>query len=111
MAETDESPKKGLLSCLRVLELGHFIAASFYTRVLGDLGAEVIKVENPGKGDPIRSWRKMVDGESLWRSVHERNKKSVTLNMKNQKGLDVPKRLIANYDAVVENFRPGQLDR
>ena len=94
-----------------MLELGHFIAAPFCTRILGDLGAEIIKVENPGKGDPIRSWGKRVDGKSLWWSVHGRNKKSVTLNMKNQKGLDVAKRLIANCDAVVENFRPGQLDR
>jgi crotonobetainyl-CoA:carnitine CoA-transferase CaiB-like acyl-CoA transferase len=111
MAETDQSPKKGPLSGLRVLELGHFIAAPFCTRILGDLGAEIIKVENPGKGDPVRSWGKMVDGKSLWWSVHGRNKKSVTLNMKNKKGLDVAKRLIANCDAVVENFRPGQLDR
>ena len=111
MTETNQSPKKGPLSGLRVLELGHFIAAPFCTRILGDLGAEIIKVENPGKGDPVRSWGKMVDGKSLWWSVHGRNKKSVTLNMKNQKGLDVAKRLIANCDAVVENFRPGQLDR
>ena len=66
MAETDQSPKKGPLSGLRVLELGHFIAAPFCTRILGDLGAEIIKVENPGKGDPVRSWGKMVDGKSLW---------------------------------------------
>ncbi len=111
MTETDRMPEKGPLNGLRVLELGHFIAAPFCTRILGDLGAEIIKVESPGKGDPVRSWGKMVNGKSLWWSVHGRNKKSVTLNMKTPKGLDVAKQLIASCDAVVENFRPGQLDR
>lgn len=111
MTETDRKLEKGPLNGLRVLELGHFIAAPFCTRILGDLGAEIIKVESPGKGDPVRSWGKMVNGKSLWWSVHGRNKKSVTLNMKNSKGLDVAKQLIASCDAVVENFRPGQLDR
>lgn len=99
------------MSGLRVLELGHFIAAPFCTRILGDLGAEIIKVESPGKGDPVRSWGKMVDGKSLWWSVHGRNKKSVTLNMKDPKGLAIAEKLIAECDAVVENFRPGQLAR
>lgn len=111
MSETDTQLKIGPLSGLRVLELGHFIAAPFCTRILGDLGAEIIKVESPGKGDPIRGWGKLVDGKSLWWSVHGRNKKSVTLNMKDPKGLAIAKQLIANCDAVVENFRPGQLDR
>ena len=111
MTETERKLEKGPLNGLRVLELGHFIAAPFCTRILGDLGAEIIKVESPGKGDPVRSWGKMVNGKSLWWSVHGRNKKSVTLNMKNSKGLDVAKQLIASCDAVVENFRPGQLDR
>lgn len=102
---------KGPLNGLRVLELGHFIAAPFCTRVLGDLGAEIIKVESPGKGDPVRSWGKMVNGKSLWWSVHGRNKKCVTLNLKDPKGLDIAKRLIGECDAVVENFRPGQLAR
>ena len=99
------------MSGLRILELGHFIAAPFCTRVLGDLGAEIIKVESPGKGDPVRTWGKMVDGKSLWWSVHGRNKKSLTLNMKDPKGLKIAKQLIAECDAVVENFRPGQLAR
>jgi crotonobetainyl-CoA:carnitine CoA-transferase CaiB-like acyl-CoA transferase len=109
-AETPQN-RAGPLSGLRILELGHFIAAPFCTRVLGDLGAEIIKVENPGKGDPVRSWGKMVDGKSLWWSVHGRNKKSVTLNMKDPKGLRIARQLIAECDAVVENFRPGQLAR
>jgi crotonobetainyl-CoA:carnitine CoA-transferase CaiB-like acyl-CoA transferase len=101
----------GPLTGLRILELGHFIAAPFCTRILADLGTEIIKVETPGKGDPIRSWGKMVNGKSLWWSVHGRNKKSVTLDMKQPRGLDIAKQLIAGCDAVVENFRPGQLDR
>jgi crotonobetainyl-CoA:carnitine CoA-transferase CaiB-like acyl-CoA transferase len=101
----------GPLSNLRILELGHFVAAPFCTRVLADLGAEVIKIETPGKGDPVRSWGKMVEGKSLWWSVHGRNKKSVTMNLKNPKGLKIVKQLIVECDGIVENFRPGQLER
>lgn len=108
-AITDSQPAP--LSGLRILELGHFIAAPFCTRILGDLGAEIIKIESPGKGDPVRTWGKMVDGKSLWWSVHGRNKKSVTLNMKDPRGLEIAKQLIAKCDGVVENFRPGQLAR
>lgn len=111
MTEQETPSGNGPLAGLRILELGHFIAAPFCTRILGDLGAEIIKVESPGKGDPVRSWGKRVDGKSLWWSVHGRNKKSVTLNLKNPNGLDVAKQLIAECDAVVENFRPGQLTR
>ncbi len=111
MTATDPTLKAGPLNGLRVVELGHFIAAPFCTRILGDLGAEIIKVEPPGKGDPVRTWGKMVDGKSLWWSVHGRNKKSVTLNMKDPKGLEIAKQLIAKSDAVVENYRPGQLAR
>ena len=101
----------GPLSNLRILELGHFVAAPFCTRVLADLGAEIIKIETPGKGDPVRSWGKMVDGKSLWWSVHGRNKKSVTINLKNPKGLELVKQLISECDGIVENFRPGQMER
>lgn len=111
MNDKENPSAKGPLVGLRILELGHFVAAPFCTRILGDLGAEIIKVESPGKGDPVRTWGKRVDGKSLWWSVHGRNKKSVTLNLKNPKGLDVAKQLIAECDAVVENFRPGQLAR
>lgn len=102
---------KGPLSGLRILEMGHFIAAPFCTRMLGDLGAEIIKIESPGAGDPVRTWGRRVDGKSVWWSVHGRNKKSITLNLKSAKGLDVAKKLIGACDAVVENYRPGQLDR
>jgi formyl-CoA transferase len=100
----------GPLSGLRVLEIGHFVAAPFCTRLLGDLGADVIKIEPPG-GDPVRQWGKQVNGQSLWWSMHGRNKRSVTLNLKHPKAKDIVLRLVADCDALVENFRPGQLDK
>lgn len=101
----------GPLNGLRVIELGHFIAGPFATRLLADLGAEVIKIEPPQSGDPARGWGAAVDGASLWWSVHARNKKCVTLDLKHPRGRDLALRLIAKSDAVVENFRPGQLER
>lgn len=99
----------GLLSGLRVLELGHFVAAPFCTRLLADLGADVIKVEPPGAGDPVRQWGKQEGGNSLWWSMHGRNKRSITLNLKHKKAVELVLRLAGGCDAVVENFRPGQL--
>lgn len=101
----------GPLTGLRILELGHFIAAPFCTRVLADLGAEVIKVEPPGQGDPVRTWGEIPDGEdvSVWWSVHGRNKRSITVDLKKPGGIDLVKKLIGHVDAVVENFKPGQL--
>ncbi len=100
----------GPLTGLRVIELGHLIAAPFATRVLADLGAEVIKVESPG-GDPVRGWGTVSAKGSAWWSVHGRNKKLVTLDLKahgdRQRLLD----LVSSADAVVENYRPGQLER
>jgi crotonobetainyl-CoA:carnitine CoA-transferase CaiB-like acyl-CoA transferase len=100
----------GLLSGLRVLELGHFVAAPFCTRLLGDLGADVIKIEPPS-GDPVRQWGAQLGGESLWWSVHGRNKRCVTLDLKHPKARGIILALIAQCDVLVENFRPGQLDR
>lgn len=97
-----------VLSGLRILEVGHYIAAPFCTRLLADLGADVIKVEPPG-GDPARGWGDQVDGHSPWWSMHARGKRSVTANLKSDKGRDLVRRLAARSDAVVENFRPGQL--
>lgn len=109
----EQTDKSLPLAGLRILELGHFIAAPFCTRVLADLGAEVIKVEPPGSGDPVRRWGKIPDGQadSVWWSVHGRNKKSVTLNLKSRQGIEVARRLLAHADAVVENFKPGQLEK
>lgn len=107
----DTDTVRGPLSGLRVLELGHFVAAPFCTRVLADLGAEVIKVESPGRGDPVRAWGEHVDGRSLWWSVHGRSKYCVTLNMKKPEGVDLAKKLIAWSDGIVENFKPGQIEK
>jgi crotonobetainyl-CoA:carnitine CoA-transferase CaiB-like acyl-CoA transferase len=96
------------LSGLRVLEIGHFVAAPFCTRLLGDLGADVIKIEPP-EGDPVRRWGEDIDGRSLWWSMHGRNKRSVTVNLKSAKAPEIILGLVAQCDVVVENLRPGQL--
>lgn len=96
------------LGGLRVLELGHFIAAPFCTRLLADLGADVIKVE-PRGGDPVRQWGEPVGGHSLWWSVHGRNKRCITLDLKSPGARALVLQLVARCDAVVENFRPGHL--
>ncbi len=101
----------GPLAGLRILELGHFVAAPFCTRLLGDLGADVIKVEPPGAGDPVRQWGARYQGQSAWWSVHGRNKRCVTLDLKKSRARDLALRLAAQSDALVENFRPGQLDK
>ena len=102
--------QSGPLKGLRIVEFGHFIAAPFATKVLGDLGAEIIKVEPPG-GDPVRGWGAQVDGRSLWWSSHARNKKSVTLNLKEPGAREIAMNLVAASDAVIENFRPGLLEK
>jgi len=106
-----DSDITGPLSGLTILELGHFIAAPFCTRVLADLGADIIKVEPPGRGDPVRTWGAIPDGErsSAWWSVHGRNKRCVTADLRNPEGIALVKKLIEHADAVVENFKPGQL--
>ncbi len=98
------------LQGLKIVELGHYIAAPFCTRLLADLGAEVIKVEPP-EGDPFRGWGSKKDGHSVWFSVHGRNKLSVTLDLKSPEGQRRVKALCARADAMVENFRPGYLER
>jgi crotonobetainyl-CoA:carnitine CoA-transferase CaiB-like acyl-CoA transferase len=100
----------GPLDGIRVLELGHFIAAPYCTRLLGDLGAEVIKIEPPG-GDPVRTWGAQIDGNSVWWSVHGRNKKSVVIDLKSSDARETILKLVAKCDVVVENFRPGYLNR
>ena len=98
------------LTGLKIVELGHYIAAPFATRLLADLGAEVIKVEPP-EGDPVRGWGSQVDGHAVWFSVHGRNKLSVTLDLKSAEGRVRVLRLARRADALVENFRPGYLER
>jgi crotonobetainyl-CoA:carnitine CoA-transferase CaiB-like acyl-CoA transferase len=103
-----EAAAHGPLTGMRVLEIGHFVAAPFCTRLLADLGADVIKVEPPA-GDPVRQWGKQVDGNSAWWSLHGRNKRSITLNLKHPKAIEIVLRLVGACDALAENFRPGQL--
>ena len=105
-----ETARRGLLSDLRVLEIGHFVAAPYCTRLLADLGADVIKIE-PAAGDPVRQWGKQVNGHSLWWSLHGRNKRSITLNLRHPKAASIVLRLLSKCDALVENFRPGQLNK
>lgn len=93
---------------LKVVEIGHYIAAPFCTRILADLGAEVIKVEPPG-GDPVRSWGATKNGHSVWFSIHGRNKLSVIVDLKRQR--DVALKLLARADVLVENLRAGQLEK
>lgn len=110
--EPDASTSHGPLAGLRVIEMGTLIAGPFCGQLLGDFGAEVIKIEEPMKGDPMRTWgQAKVEGDSLWWSVLGRNKKSMTLNLRTSAGQDVARRLIEDADILVENFRPGSLEK
>jgi formyl-CoA transferase len=99
------------LQGIKVIELGTLIAGPFCARVLAEFGAEVIKIEAPEGGDQIRQWRKMYQGTSLWWYVQSRNKKSLTLNLRTPEGQEVVRKLSADADIVVENFRPGALEK
>jgi len=105
------SSKPGPLAGLKVLEMGTLIAGPFCARLLAEFGAEVIKIEAPGEGDPLRNWRKLHKGTSLWWLVQARNKKSVTVNLKHADGQEIVRRLAQNCDIVVENFRPGAMEK
>ncbi|MFU6377647.1 CaiB/BaiF CoA transferase family protein [Metapseudomonas otitidis] len=105
--DTSRKPLAGL----KVIELGTLIAGPFASRLCAEFGAEVIKVESPDGGDPLRKWRKLYEGTSLWWFVQARNKKSITLNLKHAEGLEVLKRLLAEADILIENFRPGVLEK
>lgn len=99
------------LSGLKVIELGTLIAGPFASRICGEFGAEVIKIESPAGGDPLRKWRKLYEGTSLWWFVQARNKKSLTLNLKHPDGLAILKKLLSEADILIENFRPGVLEK
>ncbi|HWT39139.1 MAG TPA: CaiB/BaiF CoA-transferase family protein [Paraburkholderia sp.] len=101
----------GPLQGIRVVEIGTLIAAPFAARLLAEFGAEVIKIEAPETGDPLRKWRKLHEGTSLWWYLQSRNKKSICVNLKSQEGADVVKRLAADADIVIENLRPGALEK
>lgn len=100
----------GQLEGIRVLELGSLIAGPFCTRILGDMGARVIKVEPPSGGDPLRSWSLVTEQGSLWSMVQSRNKESVAIDLRRPEGQALVRRLAAEVDVVVENFRPGRLE-
>lgn len=99
------------LSGVKVIELGTLIAGPFASRICGEFGAEVIKIESPDGGDPLRKWRKLYEGTSLWWFVQARNKKSLTLNLKHPDGLTILKKLLSEADILIENFRPGVLEK
>jgi crotonobetainyl-CoA:carnitine CoA-transferase CaiB-like acyl-CoA transferase len=99
------------LDGIRVLEMGQLIAGPFTGCILGYFGAEVIKIEPPGSGDPLRNWRMLRNGTSLWWRSLGRNKKSVTLNLRTTQGREIARRLVASTDVLIENFRPGTLEK
>ncbi|KND61993.1 L-carnitine dehydratase/bile acid-inducible protein F [Candidatus Burkholderia verschuerenii] len=101
----------GPLKGIRVIEIGTLIAAPFAARMMAEFGAEVIKIETPNGGDPLRKWRKLHEGTSLWWYLQSRNKKSVCVNLKSAEGADVIKRLAKDADVVIENMRPGALEK
>ncbi|MFC7496968.1 MULTISPECIES: CaiB/BaiF CoA transferase family protein [unclassified Nocardioides] len=101
----------GPLEGIRVLELGSFIAGPFAGQLLSDYGAEVVKIEQPGVGDPMRVWGVTEDGESLWWPAIARNKKSVTVDLRFERGQQIVRRIAEQCDVVLENFRPGTLRR
>ena len=98
------------LAGVRVVEMGQLIAGPFCGKTLGDFGAEIIKIEATGTGDPLRNWRLLKNGTSVWWQVQSRNKKSVALDLRQQEAQDIARKLIAEADVLIENFRPGTLE-
>lgn len=99
------------LSGIKVIEIGTLIAAPFAARLMGEFGAEVIKIEAMGQGDPLRKWRKLHEGTSLWWYLQSRNKKSLALDLKSAEGLCLIKQLLGDADVLIENLRPGGLEK
>ncbi len=107
----DSPQRRQPLAGIRVLELGQLLAGPFCGTILGYFGAEVIKVEPPGVGDPIRKWRVLEDGTSLWWRSLARNKKCITVDLKSPRGRDLVRRLAGRSDVLIENFRPGTMEK
>ena len=105
--EVPASAPQGPLAGLKVLELGQLIAGPFAAKTLADFGADVIKIEPPGTGDPLRKWRLLKDGTSVWWQVQSRNKRSVALDLRKPEGQDIVRAAGAEADVLIENFRPG----
>jgi formyl-CoA transferase len=104
------TPKLGPLQGLKVIELGQLIAGPFAAKTLADFGAEVIKIEPPGAGDPLRKWRLLKDGTSVWWQIQSRNKRSVALDLKEPEAQDIVRQLAQDADVLIENFRPGAME-
>jgi formyl-CoA transferase len=100
----------GPLAGLKVLELGQLIAGPFAARTLADFGADVVKIEPPGAGDALRNWRLLKDGTSVWWQVQSRNKRSVALDLRQPEAQEIVRKLAADADVLIENFRPGALE-
>ncbi|MGI9333402.1 MAG: CoA transferase, partial [Gammaproteobacteria bacterium] len=105
--DVGRSPLEGI----RVLELGQLIAGPFAGSILAYFGAEVIKVETPGAGDPLRNWREVRNGTSLWWRSMGRNKKCITLNLREERGRELARTLAEQVDVLIENFKPGTLEK
>jgi formyl-CoA transferase len=102
---------KQILSGIKVLELGQLIAGPFAAKTLADFGAEIIKVETPGDGDPLRKWRMLHNGTSVWWQAQSRNKQSVCIDLRQQEGQALVRRLAESADILIENFRPGTMEK
>jgi len=109
-ADPAAAPTPAALAGLKVLELGQLIAGPFAAKTLADFGAEVIKIEPPVTGDPLRKWRLLKDGTSVWWQVQSRNKRSLALDLRTPEGQDVVRSLAAEADVLIENFRPGAME-
>ena len=111
MASTLDQTMSLPLSGLRVLELGQLIAGPFASKILAEFGADVIKIEPPKTGDPLRTWRLLHEGTSVWWAAHARNKRSVTLDLRQPEGQEVIRKLATDADILIENFRPGAMEK
>ena len=107
---TKTSSPLSALSGLKVIELGQLIAGPFAAKTLADFGAEVVKIEPPGVGDPLRQWRLLKDGTSLWWQVQSRNKRSLALDLKQAEAQEIVRKLASEADVLIENFRPGAME-
>ena len=103
-------PTPSALQGVRVIEMGQLIAGPFAGKTLGEFGADVVKIEPPGSGDPLRNWRLIQKGTSVWWQVQSRNKRSIALDLRSTEGQDIARKLIAEADVLIENFRPGTLE-
>ena len=110
LSATFATTVQGPLAGLKVLELGQLIAGPFAAKTLGDFGADIIKIETPGTGDPLRKWRLLKDGTSVWWQVQSRNKRSLALDLKSPEAQAIVRQLATDADVLIENFRPGAME-